>query len=258
MELNEVFNYLAAAAASDGPIDGREKDLLRHLIKDFGATPSQAQQWVSELTVPVQPVPSLETLSDRATALKLVRGLLVVSYCDGSFDQEEVPFLLPLVDRFSITADELTQAKQQALYFLRMDPPSITIPAELIQAEKWDEVCQLAHHQYDVYHKESRQRFHQELQSANRTTCYLAMGIGPPSFDTEHTESRFLQANPDFLILDDTEALQLLRDEAEKQLQKQWEAAYVSRCNFCYLEAPGKRRDACPRCQGEYGVSSRR
>jgi hypothetical protein len=258
MELNEVVNYLGAAAASDGPIDGRENDLLTHLMKDFGATSAQASDLVASLKPGPSLPPNLNTLTDRDTALRLLRGLLVISYCDGSFDKEEVPFVTPLIDKFSISGSELTRAKRQALYFLGMDPPSIQIPPELVQNEKWDDVCQLAHRQYDVYRKEFYKRFQDELDSADKETCYLAMAVGPPSFDTEHTERRFIQSNPDFLHLDDVPALQMLRDEAERRLRNQWEAAYSSRCNFCFLEAPGRRRDLCPKCKGEYGVSARR
>lgn len=258
MELNETLTYLAAAAAADAPIDGRERDLMGHLLKDFGADHSQARQMVKALPNPFTGQASLNTLESREEALKLLRALLVIAYCDGSFDKEEFPFLTPIVDKFSITGEELNSAKQQALYYLRLDPPPIKIAQELVASENWDEVCQQAHHQYEYYRQAFQKKFEEDLGTANEETCYLAMVVGPPTFDTEHAKNRFLQANPDFMHLDNAQATQMLRDEAESHLRTQWEAAYASRCNFCYLEAPGKRRDLCPRCQGEYGVSARR
>jgi hypothetical protein len=258
MELYETVTYLAAAAASDAPIDGREKDLMRHLLPDFGADGDEARKLVNDLPVPFDREATLDTLKDRAVGLKLLRALLVIAYCDGSFDQEELPFLTPIVDRFSISSAELNRAKLQALYFLRLDPPSVKVSGELVSSEDWDSVCRQAHQQHEVFRQQFYQRFQDELDLADEETCYLALAVGPPSFDTEHTRTRFMQTNPDSLHMDEKQVLQLLRDEAEKKLRDQWDSAYASRCNFCYLEAPGKRRDNCPRCQGEYGVAARR
>lgn len=258
MELQQILDYLAGAAAADGPIDGKERDLLQHLLRDFGADYSQAKSLVDSMTkIPFKP-PSLQSLSSREEALKLLRALLVIAYCDGSFDPEEVPFITPLVDQFQLSPSELNNAKQQALFFIRHDFPSIRIPPELVQSEDWDKVCQVAQQHYEFYRKEFYKKFQDDLDSADEESCYLAMAVGPPTFDTEHTRNRFLQLNPDFCHMDDAEALSLLRDQAESQLRKQWEATYVDRCSFCYLQAPGKRRDPCPRCKGEYGEAARR
>ena len=258
MNLDEMITYLGAVAASDGPINGREKDLLRHLAKDFGASHSQADELVAALPEPFQAQVTLGSLQSRETALKLLRAMLVISYSDGSFDQEEVPFLTPVVDRFSITPPELSRIKLQAMYFLRLTPPSIALPQEIVQAENWPEVERVATEQFDLYRKTFFDRFHDEIKDADAETCYLAMAAGPPTFDTEHVENRFLQSHPDFCMLDDEAALDFLRDEAEKKMRSQWDAAYTSRCNSCYLEAPGKRRDPCPRCNAEYGEPPRR
>ena len=257
-QLLEIRNYLAGAAASDGPIDGKERDLLQHLLRDFGAEYGQARTMVSDITEAPTSPPSLEGLSCRETALKLLRALLVISYCDGSFDPEELPFLTAVVDRFQFSPSELHRAKQQALFFLRHDFPSIRIPQELLAQQDWDRVCQLAQQHYEFYRKEFYKKFQADLDTADEESCYLAMAVGPPTFDTEYTRERFLQSNPDYLHLDDEEALTLLRDQAEAQLRKQWLASYVDRCNSCYLQAPGKRQDPCPRCGAEYGSSSGR
>jgi len=258
MELNEIVNYLGAVAASDAPIDGREKDLMMHLLKDFGADSSQARTMVADLPSPFNREATLNTLESREAALKLLRALLVISYCDGSFDEEEFPFLTPLVDRFSLTASELNRAKLQALYFLRLDPPSVKVGQDLIKSENWDAVCRKAHQQYEIYRKDFYKRFQDDLDNADEETCYMALNVGPPTFDTEHTRNRFLQGNPDICHMEDEQVLQMLRDEAEHTLRKQWEASYAERCNFCYLEAPGKRRDPCPRCGREYGEAAKR
>ena len=118
MELQEVVNYLAAAAAADAPIDGRERDLMDHLLQDFGATHSEASKLISALPDPFNLKPTIETLESRDIGLKLLRALLVISYCDGTFDAEELPFLEPLVDKFQVRAEELKRLKQQALYLL--------------------------------------------------------------------------------------------------------------------------------------------
>ena len=104
MELQEVVNYLAAAAAADAPIDGRERDLMDHLLQDFGATHSEASKLISALPDPFNLKPTIETLESRDIGLKLLRALLVISYCDGTFDAEELPFLELLVDKFQVRA----------------------------------------------------------------------------------------------------------------------------------------------------------
>lgn len=257
MDLKELTIYLGAAAASDEPIDGREKDLMRHLLRDFGADHQQAHDLVAALPEPFQLQATLSTLSSREVALDLVRALLVISYCDGCFEEEEGRFLTPLIERFSLTGPELTKAKQQALYFLKLSPPSIRIPQELVQAQNWDAVSELAHEHYQVIRREFYNRFQSELRTADAETCFLAMSVGPPSFDITHTKERFAQAHPDFFHMDEEESISHLRDESERQLRNQWESAYAARCNFCYLEAPGKRRDPCPRCGADYGEAAR-
>ncbi|HIB67361.1 MAG TPA: hypothetical protein EYO33_20215 [Phycisphaerales bacterium] len=258
MELQEVVNYLAAAAAADAPIDGRERDLMDHLLQDFGATHNEASKLISALPEPFNLTPTIHSLESRENGLKLLRALLVISYCDGTFDAEELPFLEPLVDKFQVRADELRRLKQQALYFLGLRAPSIEIPQELIASGDWDKVCEVAQTQYKNYLRDYQRRFEQELDSADEETCYMALNVGPPTFDTTHARNRFLQGNPDFLHLDDAAGLQMLRDNAEKRLRDRWEAAYSGRCNFCYLEAPGRRRDPCPRCGKEYGEAAHR
>lgn len=258
MELDELVLYLGAVAAADAPIDGREKDLMRHLLRDFGATQDQAEHLVAALPQPFQANITLNSLQSRDTALKLVRAMLVISYCDGSFDPEEVPFLLPVVDRFSVSPDELSRLKQHAFYFLRLSPPSIVIPPDLISSGNWSEVQKHAREQFELYQETYYQRFHQDLKNADEETCYLAMAFGAPSFDTKPTRDRFLESHPDYLLMEDGSAIHFLRDEAEKKLRSQWESFYAGRCNSCYLEAPGKLRDPCPRCQAEYGEAPRR
>ena len=258
MELDEVVLYLGAVAASDAPIDGREKDLLRHLLRDFGATQFQADELIAALPEPFQAQPTLNTLSQRENALRLLRAMLVIAYCDGSFDPEEVPFLTPVIQKFSLTAEELSRAKQQAFYFLRPAPPSINQPQELVRSENWSEIERIAHEQYDLYRDTYFERFRSDLKTANAETCYLAMAVGPPTFDLTYQKERFPNSHPDMTMMDDETTLALLRDEAERKLRSQWEAAYAPRCNSCYLDAPGKRRDLCPRCGAEYGEPPRR
>ncbi len=253
MDLRTVFSYLAAAAISDGPLAGKEKELLRLLIRDFGADFSQAQQCLDQADELARIPVDLALITSREEAWKLVRALLVISYCDGSFDAEELPYLSALVDRFGFSAQELQRAKQQALYFLRPEFPPIEIPGVLIQSQNWNAVAQAAKQNLDFLRKEYFHRFQSDLSTADEEACYLAMDAGPPSFDTEHTKARFLQGNPDFFHADEDEALRILRDRAEFELRKKWEVSYLPHCGSCYLEAPGRRRDPCPRCQKEYG-----
>ena len=258
MELDEVVLYLGAVAASDAPIDGREKDLLRHLLRDFGATQFQADELVAALPEPFQVQPTLNTLSERTTAIKLLRAMLVIAYCDGSFDPEEVPFLTPVIGKFSLTSDELSRAKQQAFYFLRPAPPSISLPQEVVNSGNWELIQTTAREQFELYRNTYFERFRSDLKGADADTCYLAMSVGPPSFDLAYEKERFLNSHPDMTMMDEESTLALLRDEAERKLRSVWEAAYAPRCNSCYLDAPGKRRDLCPRCGAEYGEPPRR
>lgn len=258
MDLKELVHYLGAVAASDGPIDGREKDLMRHLLRDFGASFQEAADLVASLPEPFPGGATLASLQDRQVALNLLRALLVISYCDGCFEREEMPYLTPIVEGFAVSGAELTRQKQQALYYLKLSPPSIPVPAELVSQGQWEAVGRAAKEAYQRLRDDYFNRFQVELKSADEETCYLAMSVGPPSFDISHTKDRFLQSNPDLSHLDEEDSLHLMRDEAERQLRSQWDSAYVDRCNFCFLEAPGKRRDLCPRCQAEYGEAARR
>lgn len=258
MEFQEVVNYLAAAAAADEPIDGYERDLMTRLLQDMGAGQSQAAELVSNLPTPFELEPTLDTVTEQHDGVKLLRGLLVIAYSDGTFDNEELPFLTPLVDKFSISGAELKKLKQQALYFIGLRAPAIRIPQEVAETGNWDQVCEIATEEFKRRKQEYYRRFEKDLDNADEETCYLALNVGPPTFDTSHAKNRFLQSNPDFLHLEDGAAIQLLRDNAEKRLRERFEAAYSARCNFCFLEAPGRRRDPCPRCQKEYGESARR
>jgi uncharacterized tellurite resistance protein B-like protein len=258
MDLDELVIYLGAVAAADEPIDGREKDLLRHLLKDFGASQHQAENLVAALPDTFSSQVTLNSLQSRESALKLLRAMLVISYSDGSFDPEEVPYVTPVVERFSITPSELSTLKQQAMYFLRLQPPSIALPQELVESQNWEEVERFAQEQFNLYRQTFHDRFHAEIKDADDETCYLAMAAGAPTFDTKHARDRFLQSHPDFFMMEDADSLKFLRDETEKIMRNRWESAYASRCNSCYLEAPGKRRAPCPRCGAEYGEPPRR
>lgn len=253
MDLRTIFSYLAAAAISDGPLEGKERELLRLLIRDFGADFGQAQQWVEQAEELAREPVDLASAPSKEQAWKLLRALLVISYCDGSFDPEELPYLSAMVDRFGFSAQDLNRAKQQALYFLRPEFPAVEIPAVLIQSQNWNAVAQAAKQHLDFLRKEYFHRFQSDLSSADEEACYLAMDGGPPSFDTEHAKRRFLQNNPDFFHADEDEGIKILRDRAEFELRKKWEASYLPRCGSCHLEAPGRRRDPCPRCRKEYG-----
>src|SRR5690606_27232222 len=101
----------------------------------------------------------------------------------------------------------------------------------------WDEVERLAQEQFELNRRTYFERFQSDLAGADAETCYLAMMVGAPSFDTSHVRERFLNSHPDTMMMEDHTLLGLLRDEAEKKLRSQWEAAYSSRCNSCYLEA---------------------
>lgn len=252
MDMRSIFSYLAAAALSDGPLEGKERELLRLLIRDFGSEFGETQEFLSQVEELAGTAVDLSSLSSRESAWKLLRALLVISYCDGSFDREELPYLSALVDRFGFGPQELHRAKQQALFFLRPDFPSVEVPRELIVSENWNAVAQAAQQHLGYLRKEYFHRFQSDLSTSDEETCFLAMDGGPPSFDIEHTKGRFLQSHPDYLHASEEEALQLVRDKAESELRKKWEATYLPRCGACFLEAPGKRRDLCPRCGREY------
>lgn len=246
-----LANYLCAVATSDGPMDGRETDLLHRLLPDFGVDPGDARTLVAGSTGES----TLEGIDSRDMGLALLRASLVISYCDGHFDNEELPFLTPIVDKFQVSGAELGEAKLQALYYLRLEPHSLQVPQNLIQQEQWDAVADAAQAQYRVMRGEYLNRVRADLDNAAAETCYLAMNVGPPSFDTSHSKERFQESNPDHFHMDENQAILALRDAAERSLMARWESAYKSNCRHCNLDAPGRRRDLCPRCQGEYGTS---
>ena len=210
MKLIDIANYLAATAAADGPICGREKDLMRHLLKDFGADSQSAEKIVAELSG-VVPNSALKTPRDASVAVKLLRGLLVISYSDGSFEKEELPYLRHLVDSFNIQAQQLNTLKLQAHYYLGQDPPSISIPTELLTEENWEGACGFAHERYELFRTDFYRKVKDDLLTADTETCYIAMSVGPPTFDTEHTRDRFLQSNPSFADLEPEQSLTFLR-----------------------------------------------
>lgn len=247
-----LAHYLCAVATSDAPMDGRETDLLHRLLPDFGIDPGSARELVAGYS---NQAASLDGVESREVGLALLRAALVISYCDGTFDNEELPLLAPLVDKFKISGEELNRAKVQALYYLRLEPRSLELPAHLKEQQQWEAICEAAQAQYRVLRDEFLARVRAELNGADEETCYLALNVGPPSFDTSHARERFQESNPDHFHMDEEQAVLTLRDAAERSLMARWESAYKTNCRHCNLEAPGRRRDLCPRCEGEYGTS---
>lgn len=247
-----LAHYLCAVAASDAPIDGRETDLMHRMLPDFGVDPGDARTHVASYEG--QP-PNLDEIESRSVGLALLRASLVITYCDGVFDTVELPLLTPLVDRFQVSAQELQEAKLQALYYLRLEPESVQLPGHLKESQQWEAVEEAAQAQYRVMRDEYLTSVRRDLDKASEETCYIAMNVGPPSFDTSHARERYQESNPDHFHMTDEQALLSLRDAAERSLMARWESAYKTNCRHCNLEAPGRRRDECPRCGGEYGTS---
>ena len=255
MDSLEIGQYLIATAWADGELDGREQDKLRRLLVQFDISNDEVKSLMDQWSQTPPPTPSLE-LDDRDEALALLSALLVISYSDGEFSSTELPFLAPLVDKFQVTGDELQQMKLQALYYLRLEPESLTLPHGLIKEGNWpavEETLQATYQQaFDAHVDKTRA----EIDFAEADTLYLAINVGFPSFDTSDSRARFKENQEELSRLHNTtDELTLLKAEAEKHLVERWQSFYLSRCRSCKLEAPGKRRDPCPRCGEEYGAT---
>ncbi len=247
-----LAHYLCAVAASDRPIDGRETDLMHRMLPDFGIDPGNARSLVAAYEGQTA---SLEGIDSREVGLALLRACLVIAYCDGKFDNDELPFLAPLVDRFQVSGEELKEAKLQALYYLRLEPDSIQVSEHLKQEQQWDALEEATQSQYRVMRDDYQRSVRRDLEQASEETCFVAMNVGPPSFDTSHARERYQESNPDHFHMSEEQAMGALREAAESALLARWESAYKSDCRHCNLEAPGRRRDECPRCGGEYGTA---
>lgn len=257
MHSEALGQYLIATAWADGEMDGREQDKLRRLMTQFEIPDETVKALMSQWSKESPPLPELD-LEDRDEALALLSALLVISYSDGEFSNTELPLLLPIVEKFQVTGPELQQMKLQALYYLKLDPESLPVPSKPVSEGDWpavEEAMQATYQQsFDAHVDKTRS----EIAMAEPETLYLAIHVGFPSFDTSDSRTRFQQNKSElaeFHKIDDE--LQLLRAEAEKQLIERWQSFYLSRCRSCKLEAPGKRRDPCPRCGEEYGATPR-
>lgn len=252
MKDDELAAYLTAAAWADGPISDDERALVETLLFHLGLEREQASDLLEEWEFKAPPAPDLFSLTDRAQAIALLRALLVLSYCDGHFGMDELPYLTKVLDKFKVTSDELSQLRLQAQFYLDPEAEIIVSDPGLVQAGRWDEVEKAAVRNKTELRVAAEQKVAQDLQAANQDSLLLTLYRGR-SFDPAEARSEFEKRRSDFAerhgALPDDE---LLRRQIALVTMAKWDRLYAERCASCGLGAPGRKGSLCPRCNEDY------
>ncbi len=253
MNDKDLTSYLAAAAWADGPITGAEQDLAENLLFGLGLERDDAECHFEEWKFKAPPAPDLTSLTDRDQALALLRALLTLSYSDGHFGLEELPYLTRILDKFKVTSEELKQLRLQACYYLDPDAQMVNVPSELVEAGRWDDVEQAASQAKSELRAETENKIRKDLLAASFETLQLVLHRGR-SYDLAEAGAEFARRRESML-----ERFGAMTDEQLLQAQimliatAKWERQYQLSCSECDLAAVGRRGDVCPRCGEDYG-----
>jgi hypothetical protein len=252
MKDEDIAAYLTAAAWADGPISDGERDLVENLLFSLGLERDQAKEllrgWEFKAPIP----PDLAGLKDRAQGMALLRALLVLSYSDGHFGIEELPYLTKVLDKFKVPTEELVQLRLQAQYYL--DPEGLIIvnqPA-LVEAGRWDDVETDARDAKARLRVAAERKIREELKSANHESLLVMLYRGR-SFDCNEARAEFEKRRADLIerhgaMPDDS----LLQAQIALASMAKWDRLYADRCASCGLAAPGRKGSLCPRCNEDY------
>lgn len=252
MTNHDLAAYLTAAAWADGPITDSERCLVENLLFNLGLERGEANDLLDNWEFKAPSPPSLQSLSDRSQAVALLRALLVVSYSDGHFGMEELPYLTKILDRFKVSTEEMRQLRLQAQYYLDPSSDPVAVPEDLIAGQRWDELAEFARQHQARLRQLQEAKIRQELQAAQRDSLLVMLYRGR-SFDIAEAAAEFAKRQEDLRErhgpLPDNE---LLQAQLTLMTLAKWDRLYAERCSNCQLAAPGRKGDPCPRCQEDY------
>lgn len=252
MNNTELAAYLAAAAWADGPMSDSEGDLVENLLYSLGLERAEATELLKEWEFKAPPAPDLASLQEREQGTALLRALLVLSYSDGHFGIEELPYLTKVLDKFKISTSELVQLRLQAQYYLDPEGPIIDSPPQLIEQGRWPEVEQAARESRSRLRAACERKIREELKTASEDSLLVMLYRGR-SFDRQEAAAEFEKRRADLAerhgALSDPE---LLQAQIALVTMAKWDRLYADRCASCGLAAPGRRGSLCPRCNEDY------
>ncbi len=252
MTKEDIAAYLTAAAWADGPISETESRLVENLLYGLGHERDEAHDRLRLWQYKAPAAPDLASLRDREQAIALLRALLVLSYSDGHFGIEELPYLSKILDKFKVSTEELVQLRLQGRYYLDPEAAALEIPEEYVVGGDWDQVAEAARQERTLMRAEAERRIREELSSATMATLLLILYRGR-SYDLKDAEAEFEKRRGDLI-----ERHGARHDEALLQAQiglltlAKWDRLYAERCAACGLEAPGLKGSLCPRCKEDY------
>ncbi len=252
MNHTDLAAYLSAAAWADGPVTDNEQTLVENLLFSMGMERDEAQTVLKTWEFKAPEAPSLATLTDRTQGIALLRSLLILSYSDGHFGIEELPYLSKILDRFKVSSEELVQLRIQAQFYL--DPETYVVENDqaLVESGAWEQLERLAQAQKVKLREEAGQRVASELTQADETTLLLILYRGR-DFDLDTARAEFEKRRDDLIERHGPKYDSgLLQAQVCLTTLAKWDRLYADRCQSCNLTAPGRKGDLCPRCGEDY------
>lgn len=252
MRNEDVAAYVAAAAWADGPISDDERALVENLLFSLGLERREAAELLRGWEFKAPAPPDLSSLTDRAQGIALLRALLVLSYSDGHFSMDELPYLTKILDKFKVSTDELNQLRLQAQYYLEPEAPPIEVSRPLVDAGRWDAVEAQARESRAELRSATERKIRQELSTASLDSLLVMLYRGR-AFDLNEATLEFEKRRGDLIerhgaMHDD----RLLQTQIALVTLAKWDRLYADRCASCGLAAPGRKGSLCPRCSEDY------
>jgi hypothetical protein len=248
----DLAAYLASAAWADGPMSDAERDLLENLLFSLGLEREGARERLKAWEFKAPESADLSGLTDRGQAVALLRALLVLSYSDGHFGIEELPYLSKILDKFKISTEELVQLRLQAQFSLDPEAPQVEVDPALVSAERWDAVEEAARTARQALRQEAEGRVKEQLREATLDSLKVMLYRGR-AFDLAEAKAEFEKRRGDLIerhgsMYDDG----LLQAQLALFTMARWDRLYAERCASCGLAAPGRKGTLCPRCNEDY------
>ncbi len=252
MNHTDLAGYLSAAAWADGPVTDGEQALLENLLFSLGVERDEARALLKAWEFKAPEAPSLTTLSERAQGIALLRALLILSYSDGHFGIEELPYLSKILDRFKVSSEELLQLRLQAQYYLDPEALNVEIDPTLVDANDWEQVETTAKAAKVRLREEAGVKIATELTEADESSLLLILYRGR-DFNLAFARAEFEKRRDDLIERHGPKYDSgLLQAQVGLATLAKWDRLYAERCSHCGLAAPGRKGDLCPKCGEDY------
>jgi uncharacterized tellurite resistance protein B-like protein len=248
----DLAAYLAAAAWADGPMSESECSLVENLLYCLGLERTAAADMLKGWEFKAPTPPDLASLTDRGQGVALLRALLILSYSDGHFGMEELPYLTKILDKFKIPTDELVQLRLQAQFYLEPEAPEIPSTAPGMSVGDWSLVESSARESRSQLRARTEHQVRETLKTASLDSLVLILYRGR-SYDLVQAHAEFEKRRAD--LLDRHGAMhddRLLQTQITLVTMAKWDRLYSDRCSGCGLAAPGRKGSPCPRCGEDY------